>query len=456
MLMLRVTKTFLLCSLLMSSLWGQLAPEIPVLDSVQPILPVEGLRTLVEGSPTFNRCFSGFALYHPIDGEIIYEKDADKCYIPASNTKILTFWTAWNILGDSIPALRYVIKGDSLIFWGTGNPTFLNPDLPKDSTVLAFLRSRPERLYFSAHNFEDDSYAPGWSWRNYNYDFQPERSPFPIYGNVVTFQRTRSKYGFEVYPAYFEDKTKYNSRLRSSYAYIQRRKESNLFEYNSRAKSGGPFFRKIPFRTSPQLIADLLSDTLRRPVQLINGRNIVPAYQTQTLSIALTDVVYQKLMQDSDNFIAEHLLMACSEKLFGHINTKQVIVYANENIFKGLVNDCMWEDGSGLSRYNLFTPFSVTQVLNKLYQNIPSERLLSIFATGGVNGTIRSWYGGKERPYVYAKTGSLNGVHCLSGYVLTKTNRILIFSFMHNNFNFGADALKVEMQKVLRYVAENY
>jgi D-alanyl-D-alanine carboxypeptidase/D-alanyl-D-alanine-endopeptidase (penicillin-binding protein 4) len=436
-------------------MWGQLAPEMPVLDPVQPPLAVEGLKVLVEGSAVFRRCFSGFTLYDPLEQETIYENDADKCYIPASNTKILTFWTAWNVLGDSLPALRYVIKGDSLIFWGTGNPTFLHPDLPIDSSVLMFLKNRPERLYFSTHNFEDERYAPGWSWDNYNYDFQPERSPFPIYGNVAIFRRDRVKAGFEVSPQYFAEKTAYNSRLKSSYPYIRRRIDSNVFEYNARAMSGVPFKRKVPFRSSAQLVVDLLSDTLGRPVQLVDAQG-VRAKNVYTLSIPLPDTVYKKLMQDSDNFIAEHLLMACSEKLFGTINAKQAILYANEHIFKGLVNDCMWEDGSGLSRYNLFTPRSVTQVLNRLYQHIPSERLLSLFATGGVNGTIKSWYGGKEKPYVYAKTGSLNGVHCLSGYVLTKTNRVMIFSFMHNNFQFGSDALKVDMEKVLRYVAEHY
>lgn len=453
--MLRIGTTLLFCCLMLPMLRGQLGAEVPEMDSVQAPLAVEGLKTLVEGSPYFKRCFSGFALFQPIKEEMIYENGADQCYIPASNTKILTFWTAWNILGDSIPALRYVIKGDSLIFWGTGNPAFLNPELPADTTVLNFLRNRRERLYFSVHNFKDDTYAPGWSWRNYNFDFQPERSPFPIYGNEVTFVRNHVKYGFDVYPAYFKNKTKYNYRLRSAYPLVQRRQASNLFEYNARAKSGRPFYRRVPFHYTPQLIADLLGDTLRRPVQLINAADIVQRSRVQTLSIALPDTVYRKMMQDSDNFIAEHLLMACSEKLFGSINAKDAILYANEHIFKGLVNDCMWEDGSGLSRYNLFTPRSITQVLYKLYQNIPSERLLSLFAAGGVRGTIKSWYGA-EKPYVFAKTGSLNGVHCLSGYVLTKTNRILIFSFMHNNFSFSSAALKEEMEKVLRYVAENY
>ncbi len=359
---LKIIKTCLFCCIALQPVWGQLAIEPPVVDSVQPPLVVEGLKVLVEGSPVFQRCFSGFSLYNPVEETFIYENDADKCYIPASNTKILTFWTAWNVLGDSIPALRYVIKGDSLIFWGTGNPTFLNPDLPVDSTVLVFLKTRPERLYFSTHNFEDDRYAPGWSWDNYNYDFQPERSPFPIYGNVAIFERKKVKSGFDAYPAYFSEKTKYNSRLRSSYPFIQRRIDSNLFEYNSRAMSGVPFRRKVPFRSSAQLVADLLSDTLHRPVQLVNAEGI-EANQVYTISIPLTDTVYRKLMQDSDNFIAEHLLMACSDKLFGVINAKQAILYANEQIFKGLVNECMWGDGSGLWRYNFFTPHSVTQGL---------------------------------------------------------------------------------------------
>lgn len=432
---------------------GQLA-EVPELADTL-LLREEGLKQLVEKSLVFGRCFSGFALFDPTEQETVYENNAEKCFIPASNTKLLTFYTAVNILGDSIPALRYMVIGDTLLFWGTGNPTFLNPNLPPDSTILTFLKNRPEKLFFSTHNFEDERYAPGWSWDNYNYDFQPERSPFPVYGNVAIFKRNSVKSGFDAYPAYFADRTAYNSRLKSSYPYIRRRIDSNLFEYNNRALSGVPFQRTVPFRSSPELLIDLLSDTLHRPVQLIDLEH-VPVRPVFTLSVALSDTIFKKLLQDSDNFIAEQLLMTCSEKLFGAINSKQAIQYAREHIFKGLVNDFMWEDGSGLSRYNLFTPSTITKVLYELYKEIPAERLLSLFATGGVSGTIKDWYGNKDKPYVYAKTGSLNGVHCLSGFVITKTNKVLIFSFMHNNFTFGSNALKVEMEKVLRYVAENY
>ena len=64
--------------------------------------------------------FTGFALYDLDDKKMIYELNSDKYFIPASNTKLFTFYTCLKILGDSIPALRYELRHDSLVFWGSG------------------------------------------------------------------------------------------------------------------------------------------------------------------------------------------------------------------------------------------------------------------------------------------------------------------------------------------------
>ncbi len=135
-----------------------------------------------------------------------------------------------------------------MIFWGTGNPMFLNPKLPPDSTVLTFLKNRSEKLFFSGHNFNDDAFAPGWSWEDYTSSYQPERSPFPIYGNQVIFERKEVKEGFATYPAYFKDFVALNTRLNNSRPRIIRRWDSNIFEYNPRAMTGVPFRREIAFR----------------------------------------------------------------------------------------------------------------------------------------------------------------------------------------------------------------
>ena len=59
---------------------------------------------------------------------------------------------------------------------------------------------------------------------------------------------------------------------------------------------------------------------------------------------------------------------------------------------------------------------------------------------------------GDDPPYVFAKTGTLRHKHCLSGYLRTHSGRVLIFSFMHNNYTGSSARIKEEMQRVLEMV----
>ena len=75
------------------------------------------IKKLFKHAVILNSHFTGFALYDLDDKKMIYELNADKYFTPASNTKLFTFYTCLKMLGDSIPALKYVTRGDSLIFW---------------------------------------------------------------------------------------------------------------------------------------------------------------------------------------------------------------------------------------------------------------------------------------------------------------------------------------------------
>jgi serine-type D-Ala-D-Ala carboxypeptidase/endopeptidase (penicillin-binding protein 4) len=167
--------------------------------------------------------------------------------------------------------------------------------------------------------------------------------------------------------------------------------------------------------------------------------------------------LYKRLMQESDNFIAEQLLLLCSATISDTLNTEKAIKYASAHFLQDLPDKPLWKDGSGLSRYNLFTPRSIISLLEKLYAEVPRQRLFDIFPAGGQSGTIKKWYASDNgQPYIFAKTGTLSNVHCLSGYLITQKGKVLLFSFMHNNYVVDIDEVRKEMQKVLKELYLKY
>jgi D-alanyl-D-alanine carboxypeptidase/D-alanyl-D-alanine-endopeptidase (penicillin-binding protein 4) len=113
-----------------------------------------------------------------------------------------------------------------------------------------------------------------------------------------------------------------------------------------------------------------------------------------------------------------------------------------------------WADGSGLSRYNLFTPMDFVWMLDKMIGEFGMERIQAVFPTTG-KGTLSTFLA--DRPgKVFAKTGTLSGVIALSGYVQARSGKWLVFSFMVNNHRSSTRQIWLQMEKVLRDVMDRY
>lgn len=410
----------------------------------------------IKSSPVFSQYFSGFALYDPQAGKMIVDHSASKYFMPASNTKIVTFYTSLRMLGDSIPAFKYISKNDSLIFWGTGDPSFLHPDL-KNAKGYEFLAQRTEQLFYVPASYSGYHFGPGWAWSDYNGYYSAEKSTFPIYGNIARFH-VNAQQTVDVYPSFFQSALLTTNLIKPvDDDYIQRNLLNNTFTYYPDIKAVD-FTLDIPFQQSTDLLLQLLNDTLHKDVQLLEK---LPA-DDNLLDIKIlysipADSVYKKMMQESDNFLAEQLLLVCSSTLSDTLSSERTIHYATENFLNELPDQPVWKDGSGLSRYNLFTPRSIVNVLLNIYKIVPEERLFAIFPSGGVSGTIKSWYRSDTgKPYVFAKTGTLSNVHCLSGYLVTRKGKTLLFSFMHNNFTIPTNEIRQEMSTILKELHEKY
>jgi D-alanyl-D-alanine carboxypeptidase/D-alanyl-D-alanine-endopeptidase (penicillin-binding protein 4) len=416
------------------------------LSSCTPSIQRNLKKSILETELKFND-HTGFALYDLAKDKIIYQHKADRYFTPASNTKVFTLYTCFTILGDSLPSVKYLDTGDSLIFWGAGDPTLYNSRVYGTNEVLNFLKTSTKPLYFSSANFHTTRFGLGWAWDDYNGNYQPERSALPMYGNVLTGNLKGKE--LTITPSRFTTNVAIGAIQQGADLYRDEHTNHFVFHPSPTMIDG---VLEVPFRPSDSLITQLLQDTLHRAITIIS-RPIDS--MAGTIYSVPADSVYKVMMQDSDNLIAEQLLLQCSLILSDSLRPEIAIQFMQRNQLADLPDKVQWVDGSGLSRYNLFTPRSIIMVWKKLYEKVPRQRLLPLLAAGGENGTIRNWYK-SDRPYIFGKTGTLANNHCLSGYLITKSGKTLIFSFMNSNYLATTSEIRKNMQRILEYIRNEY
>ncbi|MFD0799424.1 D-alanyl-D-alanine carboxypeptidase/D-alanyl-D-alanine-endopeptidase [Maribacter chungangensis] len=389
-------------------------------------------------TPFYENQFTGVLFMDATTKDTLFNQNSTKYFTPASNTKIFTLYTALNTLPDRIPALRYIRQNDTLFVQGTGDPSFLHPYL-KDSTAFKFLQ-KEKNIALSTGNFQDSRFGPGWSWEDYDYYYSPERSGFPTYGNVVLLTNGTET---PVVPEYFKDSVIPIANK------TNRKEHRNLFYFDAARTDT----LEVPFKTSDTTLKAVLEKELKTTITIVKE---MPLGSKQTLYGIPADSLYVRLMHESDNFIAEQLLLLSASETADTLQTQIAITNTLDKLLPNLPQGPRWVDGSGLSRYNLFTPQSMVHVLERLYVELPRERLFKIFPSGGVSGTLTDWYEGNSTPYIYAKSGSLGNNYCLSGYLLTNSGKTVIFSFMNNHFKHPSSEIKTSMQQLFEKIRDTY
>lgn len=404
-----------------------------------------------KNSPVIKQYQVGFALYNPADKKMVFQKDADKYFTPASNTKLYTFFASLKMLPDLMPALKYIEQNDSLIFWGTGDPSFLQFAV-KDKSAYNFLLASNKKLFFSPGRYSGSFFGDGWSWDDYDYYYQPEITEMPIMDNMVTSTYASSN-KINIEPRVFASCFEIDSTKKTGSFQVSRDFLSNRFHYPAVSVQPG-YNQQNPYKTSAQATVEILADTLHKPVGIINLK--IPSY-AKTLWGAKRDSVLKHMMLPSDNFIAEHLLLVCSNQIGDTLSTTKAIDYITKNYLSFLPDKVKWADGSGLSRQNLFTPRDNVYLLDSIYRLVNNpEKLFSLLPAGGKSGTLKNAYPKTDKPFVFGKTGSLGGVHNQSGYVLTKKGKTYIYSFMNNSFVKPTAEVRAEMVRIITYIHNTF
>jgi len=386
----------------------------------------------------------GISIYEPATNKYWYNHNATHYFIPASNTKLFTLYAGMKYLGDSLVGLRYQMKGDSTVIEASGDPTFILTEF-KNQPTLNFLKKQ-KKIYLSNAFLYKDFLGSGWAWNDYKESYMAQRSSFPIYGNTIT-SKWISPDSINTYPQFYQKQSVVMGELKNGFEVIKGFEDNHFLFINGNEKS-----KEVPFRPTIEDIQLLLEDTLKTKLGLDWSKN--NKSEILTIRSQPSDSLFKPMMHRSDNFFAEQTLLMASNEHLGYMSDKKIIDTLLKTDLKDLPQKPKWVDGSGLSRYNLFTPQSFVYLLNKMKTEFGWERLKNILPTGG-GGTLSSYYK-KDSGFIYAKTGTLSNNCALSGYLITQKGKLLIFSVLANNYITGATPVRRAVEKFLLAIRENY
>lgn len=400
---------------------------------------------------------TGIAVFDVETNQFIYNYQADKYFVPASNTKIISLYAGMKYLQDSLVGLRYKEMNDTLFIVPSGDPSFLHPDF-SSQPVFDFLKRQSKPITITTNNWKAKAWGEGWMWDDYNDAYMTERSCFPVYGNLIRWMQVRDSGSIAAMAReeafiYSEPdiswKVNFSGDTASKIFSVQRAFAENKFFITQGREVNAE--RSVPFITNGwqsalELLKDTLGSTIDSTTTIVRTDGIIHSRPSDSL--------FKIMMYRSDNFFAEQtLLMAANEKL-GVMDDRQMIQYLLGNDLSGFPQTPRWADGSGLSRYNLFTPKDFVWILHKMKNEFGMERLKTIFPTGGT-GTLRNYYQ-SDSSFLYAKTGSMSGVISLSGYLYTKTGKLLIFSVLVNNHRQPAWMIRKKIELFLHDLRIKY
>jgi len=405
----------------------------------------------------------GISVYDPAAGHYLYNKQADKYFVPASNTKLFSLYAGLKYLGDSLIGIRYVETDTAVFIFPSGDPTLLHPDFSRQP-VVDFLKSTKKPIYLVDTNWKEQPLGAGWAWDDYNDDYSAERSSIPVYGNLIKWIQENQKKpdqqkDFPPSPVVYSIpdinwKVTFTTGKGQKNFFVQRHIGENIFEITEGNEDHKE--QDVPFVTNGVASAiELLKDTTGKEISVIShlrGDHLL--FHPVVIHSQLLDSLFTPMMHKSDNFFAEQTLLMVSNEKLGVMNDRRIIDTLLKNDLNNLPQRPAWVDGSGLSRYNLFTPQDFVWLLNTMKVEFGMNRMKTILPTGG-KGTLGSYYK-QDSGYIYAKTGSLSGVICLSGYLYTTKNRLLIFSVLVNNHNAGSSSIRKAVAKFIEALRRKY
>lgn len=459
--------------------------QTPVARPIQTVSDLQiNLRRVLQNS-LLQRGQIGVKIVSLDSGKILFEENAEKYLVPASNMKSFTvaaaldrltpdFRFVTSVYAASKPDLGGKVLGDLTIF-GRGDPTFaasLNDgDYYKainalaDKIAVSGVKRIEGNLVGDESYFTGDALGPTWEWDDLQWYYGAGVSALTVNDNAIDLKvfpgaAVGSPCVVQILPfnSLFTVTNKCTTSDTKRDLEVTKRLGTNILEIRGTMllNDAKGYAGAIAVEKPAEMFLSLLKTALFQKGITIAGQNkVITARDKRNLSAEIYNppielarfespplsFVAAKILKPSQNLYTELVLRALGEQVGDKTNPKSTSAERGLAVMQkflaeaGIATDAVVQfDGSGLSRHNLITPSAAVQLYTFMSRHRFANAFQAALPIGAVDGTLKSRFQNSAAANnVQAKTGTLDQVSTLSGYVTTASGEKLVFSILTNN-----------------------
>ena len=471
----------------------------------QPTSTRAGLAALIDevlDARAFDDAYWGAYVVNLDNGEVLFDRNAQRRFIPASNMKLLSTAAALDALG---PGFRYrtrlYAEGDiqngtllgTLVVRGAGDPSFggryQDGDVRRvfrqwaDSLRAAGVRRIQGDVIGDDDVFDNVHLGQGWQWDDLKWYYGAEVSGLQFAEGTVHVEVRGTSPGqrarLDVTPDYgyvrFVNRSTTTSGggIREGY---DRALSDNVFTVTASVPAGRTETEDLSVVNPTEYFVDTMIGVFRDEGLEVVGDAVDvdewgrrPRYETLRRIATHTSPPLREIVKEtnesSNNLYAEHLLRTMGAYVYDGVDLPTGSAFAGFEAMRPFLErigvapeSFRVADGSGLSALNRLTPVGIVGILRGMRQHpdrATREAFFDSLPLGGYTGTLRSRYrGGDARGNVRAKTGYISGARTLSGYVRSASGDLIAFSLLCNNYTVPTSRVNRAQDQIVELLAD--
>lgn len=416
----------------------------------------------------------GIEILSSKNGKVLFSKNANTLFKPASCMKLFTAATALGILGPSFcfETDLFLDENKNLYVHGSGDPEFSFADLGKMIDELSLQNIVSVQDIFLDVSAFDDLYEESGIVRHED-DMQSA-----LYSKVGALNIDHNCASMWVAPTKKEESPKVvfvpkeyeiniqnNAKTTESGLALTVSKHQELMLIGNIGLDQQISQYSIPVEDPHHYFGSLMQQSLQKRGIEIKGKiqtGKIPkgAKKIATHNSSALPILLYPILKASDNLYADAIFKKLGERMWevGSWQTGKKVCreYLSKKLSVDVADFAMF-DGSGRSHSNAVSPHHLVELLKAIQQETGFyPEILSALPIGGIDGTLKNrMKDGKSTYNIRAKSGALTHISSLAGYVTSKNGDEFIFAMISRGLeNFPGNFKEQVEDKIAQFLGE--